>query len=190
MISEVKIEALRGHLREHMEKCLDHMKQEFSAVRTGKASPALVENIGIDYYGTTTKLRDLANITAPEPRLLVIQPYDPSSVSTIEKALSQSQLGINPVSDGKILRLPIPELSEERRASLTKQVKGKAEETRVAVRNVRRDGNELAKKANKDSLLTEDGHKQMLEDIQKMTDDYIKKIDHELHAKENELMNI
>jgi len=186
----VTIDKLVDHLMERMDKTVEHMKTDFTAIRTGKASPALVENIMIDYYGTQCRLRELAGITCPEPRLIVIQPYDPSSVGTIEKAISKSNIGINPVNDGKILRLPIPELSEERRASLTKQVSSRAEDARVAVRNVRREGNEAAKKGQKDSEITEDELKDMLTDIQELTDNTIAEIDKILKAKESELMKI
>jgi ribosome recycling factor len=132
----------------------------------------------------------LAGITTPEPRLLVIQPWDPSSVPVIEKSILASSLGISPVSDGRVLRLPIPELSEERRAQLAKQVKNRAEEARVSIRNVRREGNDIAKKAQKNSEITEDDLKSMLDDIQKLTDNYIKDIDKDLEAKDNELMTV
>lgn len=184
------INKLVEQLMDKMDKAIDHMKVEFAAVRTGKASPALVENIQIDYYGTTVKLKELAGITTPEARLLVIQPYDPGSTGAIEKAIRSSNIGINPINDGKILRLPIPELSEDRRASLSKQVATKAEETRVAVRNIRREGNDLAKKAQKASEITEDDLKLMLEEIQETTDNSISEIDKVLAAKEKELMHI
>ena len=189
-MSTIDIDSLTEHLMERMDKTIEHMKSDFSAYRTGKASPALVENILIDYYGTSTRLKELAGITVPEPRLLVIQPYDPSSVPTIEKAISSSNIGINPVSDGKILRLPIPELSEERRSSLTKQVNTRTEEARVAIRNIRREGNDIAKKAEKSSDITEDDLKFVLKEIQELTDSSIEEIDKILQAKENELMNI
>ena len=184
------INKLVEQLMDKMDKAIEHMKTDFAAVRTGKASPALVENIQIDYYGTNVKLRELAGITTPEARLLVIQPYDPSSTGAIEKAIRTSNIGINPINDGKILRLPIPELSEDRRASLSKQVATKAEETRVAVRNIRREGNDLAKKAQKASEITEDDLKSMLEEIQEITDSSISEIDKILAAKEKELMHI
>ena len=186
----VEIDELMDHTEEHMMKAVEIMQNDFSTIRTGKASPALVDGMLIDYYGTPTKLKELAGITTPEPRLLVIQPWDPSSVQLIEKAIMSSSIGISPVSDGRILRLPIPELSEERRASLAKQVKGRAEEARIAIRNVRRDSNEVAKKAEKASDITEDDLKDMLTDIQKLTDDYIKEIDESLHKKDDELMNL
>lgn len=184
------VDKLTDQLMDKMHKAIEHMKTEFAAIRTGKASPHLVENISIDYYGTAVKLKELAGITTPEARLLVIQPYDPGSVGTIEKAIRASNIGINPINDGKILRLPVPELSEERRAALSKQVSVKAEETRVAVRNIRREGNELAKKAQKNSEITEDELKLMIEDIQEITDSSISEIDKILAAKEKELMHI
>ncbi len=189
-MSTVPIGELVDYVEEHMMKANEHLKNEVAAVRTGKASPAIVENILVDYYGTSTRLRELAGITAPEARLLVIQPWDPSSVSAIEKAILASKIGISPVNDGKIIRLPIPELSEERRNALIKQVRTMAEDTRVAIRNIRRDGNDSAKKAQKGSEITEDELKGMLEKIQKLTDDYIKEIDEIVAKKEKELISI
>jgi len=189
-MSNVSITELLDYVEEHMMKAVDHLKNELAGIRTGKASPALVENIMVEYYGTSTRLKELAGITAPEPRLLVIQPWDPSSVSAIEKAILGSKIGISPVNDGKIIRLPIPELSEERRNSLVKQVRSLAEDNRVAIRNVRRDGNEIAKKAQKNSEITEDDLKGMLEKIQKLTDDYIKEVDDIVAKKEKELLSI
>ncbi len=189
-MSAIPIEGLVDYVEEHMMKANEHLKNEVAAVRTGKASPTIIENIMVDYYGTSTRLKELAGITAPEARLLVIQPWDPSSVQAIEKAILASKIGISPVSDGKIIRLPIPELSEERRVALVKQVHTMAEDTRIVVRNVRRDGNEGAKKAQKSSLITEDELKNMLEKIQKLTDDYIKEIDGIVEKKEKELTSI
>jgi ribosome recycling factor len=186
----IGIDELMDHAEEHMMKTVEVMLSDFAAIRTGKASPTLVEGITVDYYGTPTRLKELAGITTPEPRLLVVQPWDPSSMQTIEKALLASNLGISPVNDGRVLRLPIPELSEERRATLAKQVKGRAEEARVAIRNIRRDANDHAKKAQKNSDITEDDLKDMLEDIQKLTDNYIKEIDNALAKKEEELMSV
>jgi len=186
----VDIDGLLDYTEEHMLKAVEVMKSDFAAIRTGKASPALVEGILVDYYGTPTRLKELAGITTPEARLIVIQPWDPSCVPLIEKAILASNLGISPVSDGKILRLPMPELTEERRKALTKQVKARAEEAKVAVRNIRRDSNDAAKKAKKESLITEDDLSDMLESIQELTDKYIKKIDAVLKEKEEELMTI
>ena len=186
----VAIDDLLDNTEEHMMKTIEVMQSDFSAIRTGKASPALIENMTIDYYGTPTKLKELAGITTPEPRLLVVQPWDPSSVQVIEKSIQASDLGISPVSDGRMLRLPIPELSEERRETLAKQVRTRAEEAKIAIRNIRRDSNDTAKKAQKASEITEDDLKGMLEDIQKLTDNYIKEIDTILKKKEDELLNI
>jgi len=171
-------------------KAEEAMKSDFAAVRTGKASPGLVENIHVEYYGTSTRLRDIAGITTPEPRLLVVQPWDPSAIGAIEKAIQISGIGISPVSDGRIIRLPIPDLSEERRNSLAKQVKSRSEDARIAIRNIRREGNEAAKKAQKNSEITEDDLKGALEQIQKLTDDYIKSIDKHLADKEKELLTV
>ena len=184
------VETLMDEVEKKMMSALDALERDFGAYRTGMASPSLVEGLMVDYYGTQTRMKEIAGITTPEPRLLVIQPWDPSSVATIEKAVIASNLGISPVSDGRLLRLPIPELSEERRATLAKQVKSRAEDARIAVRNIRRDANDTAKKSQKASDITEDDLKDMLEQIQKLTDDYIKEVDLILSKKEDELMNI
>jgi len=186
----MSIARITDAVEERMMKVIDAMEGDFAAVRTGKASPALVENIMVEYYGTPTRMKELAGITTPEARLLVIQPWDPSSLAAVEKAIIAANIGISPVNDGRVIRLPIPELSAERRASLTKQVKARAEEAKVAVRNVRRDGNEEAKTAKKNSDITEDELKKMLDDIQKTTDGYIKQIDDLLAKKEKELMTV
>ncbi len=189
-MSDVSIELLLDDTEEHMMKAIDAMKVDFAGVRTGKASPALVENIMVDYYGTSTRMKELAGITTPEARMLVIQPWDQNAVPAIEKAIIASNIGISPVNDGRILRLPVPELSEERRLRLTKQVKTRAEDAKVSLRNVRRDANDVAKKAQKNSEITEDDLKDMLNDIQKLTDDYTKEIETLLHDKESDLMNL
>lgn len=184
------LENLMDELEEKMMMAEDAMKADFQAIRTGKASPALVENIQAEYYGAMTRIKDMAGITTPEPRLLVIQPWDQTAVKAIEKALIDSNLGISPVSDGKLIRLPIPPLSEDRRKTLAKQVKSRAEEAKISIRNARRDGNEAAKKAQKASEITEDELKKLNDDIQKLTDSYIKKIDECAAEKETELMAI
>lgn len=175
---------------ERMGKCGEYLHGELSGLRTGKASPSLVENVTVDYYGTQTQLRELAGISTPEPRLIVINAYDPSSLQGIEKAILAANLGVTPMNDGKIIRIPIPELSEERRQEMTKIAKTIAEEQRVAVRNVRRDANDSVKALQKDSKITEDERSDTLEEIQKSTDEYIKKIDAMLAAKEQELMEV
>ena len=184
------VDNLMDSLEENMMKSEDALSNNFNAIRTGKASPALVENITFEYYGTQTRIRDAAGISAPEPRLLVIQPWDASAVKSIEKAILSSNLGITPMNDGKTLKLPIPELSQERRTALSKQAKAGAEEAKVALRNIRRDGNDAVKKFEKDGEITEDERKKMLDDIQKMTDSYIAKVDAMLAVKEKELMTI
>ncbi len=186
----VAIDDLMDYTEEHMMKAEEALQHDLNSVRTGKASPALVENIMVNYYGTSTRLKEIAGITVPEPRLMVIQPWDQNAVSAIEKAIIASDIGISPVSDGKVLRLPIPELSEERREKLVKQVKHRGEEAKIAIRNIRRDSNEIAKKAQKASEITEDDLRDMLEDIQKMTDKYIADIEKVINDKEQELMTI
>jgi len=173
---------------DRMTKCMDHMRTQFAALRTGKASPALVENVSVQYYGTPTRLREIANISTPEPRLIVINSYDPNALKDIEKAIMAANLGVTPMSDGKVIRVPIPELSQERRAEITKVAKRMAEENRVAIRNVRRDMNEIAKNLEKNHKITEDERDHGLKEIQKLTDDHIKKTDEGLAAKEKEVM--
>ena len=177
-------------LEEKMEKSESSMRHDLGAIRTGKASPSLVEGLLVDYYGVQTRLRDMAQINAPEPRLLTIQPWDASAVQAVEKAIKASNLGIMPNSDGRLIRLPIPELSEDRRKTLVKQVKARSEEAKVAVRNARRDGNEAVKKAQKASEITEDESKKMTEDVQKLLDRYIAGMDKMLAEKEKELMTV
>ncbi|MDD3885704.1 MAG: ribosome recycling factor [Victivallaceae bacterium] len=181
---------LMDTLEEHMMKTEDALKNAFNGIRTGKASPALVENVMVEYYGTPTRLRELAGITTPEPRLLVVQPWDTSAVPKVEKALLAANIGITPVSDGKTLKLPIPELSQDRRAALAKQAKAAVEDGKVALRNIRREGNDAVKKFEKDGDITEDERKKMLDDIQKLTDRYIASLDNELAAKDKELMTV
>lgn len=175
---------------EAMEKSVNYMIHEFASVRTGKASPALVENIDVEAYGASMKLKQLALITTPEARLLVIQPFDASTARDIEKAIKESKIGINPLVDGKIIRLPIPELSEERRKDLVKTIKQMAEEARVRVRGHRRDGIDGVKKLQKAGDLTEDGLRDAEADIQEFTDKYVKKIDDAVSAKEADIMRI
>ena len=173
-----------------MEKSVDYMVHEFSAVRTGKASPALVENVDVEAYGSAMKLKQLALITTPEPRLLVVQPFDAGTVRDIEKALKESKIGITPQVDGKIIRLPIPELSEERRKDLVKSLRQMAEEARVRVRANRRTAVDEARKMQKASELTEDGLHDLETDVQKLTDKSVKEIDEHLERKEAEVMKI
>ena len=175
---------------EGMEKALDFMKHEFSSVRTGKASPALVEGIDVDAYGSVMKLKQLALISTPEPRLLIIQPFDASTTKPIEKAINESKIGITPSVDGKLIRLPIPELSEERRKDLVKTIKTMAEETRVRVRAARRHAMDAAKRMQKDGGLTEDDLKSAETQIQKLTDKYVADVDSQVASKEADIMKI
>jgi len=173
-----------------MERGFEYMQHEFAAVRTGKASPALVENIDVEAYGSSMKLKQLALITTPEPRLLVIQPFDASTTKDIEKAIKESKIGINPAVDGKIIRLPIPALSEERRKDLVKGIKQMAEEARVRVRSSRREGIDSLKKAQKDGKITEDDLTSYEKEIQKLTDGFVKKIDDSFATKEAEILKV
>lgn len=175
---------------EGMEKALDFMKHEFSSVRTGKASPALVEGIDVDAYGSSMKLKQLALISAPEPRLLIIQPFDVSNVRPIEKAINESKIGITPSVDGKLIRLPIPELSEERRKDLVKTIKTMAEETRVRIRAARRHAMDTAKKKQKEGDLTEDELESGEAQIQKLTDKFVADVDAQVAAKEADIMRV
>ncbi len=181
---------LMDELEEKMMNAEEAMKHDFTGIRTGKASTALVEGIQVEYYGSMSRLKDIAGLSTPDPRTVAIQPWDKSALAAIEKAIINSQLGISPVNDGKIIRLPIPPLTEERRSQLAKQVKSRCEEAKISIRNIRRDGNEAVKKAEKDSEITEDERKSMLEDIQKLTDDYIKQLDVIAADKEKDLMSI
>src|SRR6476469_1678282 len=173
-----------------MEKGVEYMLHEFAAVRTGKASPALVENIDVEAYGTSMKLKQLALISTPEPRLLLIQPFDASVTKSIEKALKESKIGITPAVDGKLIRLPIPELSEERRKDLVKSLKQMAEEARVRVRANRRTAMDEAKKLEKEGGVTEDQLRDAEGAIQKLTDRFVKSIDDHLERKDAEVMKV
>lgn len=173
-----------------MDKSVQFLHQELNGLRTGKASPGLVENINVDYYGAPTRLRQLAGIATPEPRLIVINPYDPTALQAIEKAILAANIGITPINDGRIIRIPIPELSEERRKELVKVAHRMAEEAKVALRNVRREANEHIKSIQKGGTITEDERAHGLKEIQKYTDDYTKKVDDLLAAKEKDVLAI
>jgi ribosome recycling factor len=173
-----------------MEKSVDYMVHEFASVRTGKASPALVENVDVEAYGSSMKLKQLALITTPEPRLLVVQPFDASTIRDIEKALKESKIGIMPLVDGKIIRLPVPELSEERRKELAKSLRQMAEEARVRVRGNRRSAMDDAKKLQKSGDLTEDGLRDLEAEVQKLTDRFVKSVDEHFERKEAEIMRV
>ncbi|MBQ3078476.1 MAG: ribosome recycling factor [Clostridia bacterium] len=173
-----------------MEKTLVALKKEFSTLRAGRANPQILDKIVVDYYGTPTALSGVANISSPEPRMLVIAPWETKMIGPIEKEIQKSDLGINPSNDGRVIRLVIPELNEERRKELCKQVKKAAEESKVAVRNIRRDAMEAFKKMKKDSQITEDDQKTAETQLQKAVDDYIKNIDKVSQEKEKEIMSV
>lgn len=173
-----------------VEKSISFYKEELKGVRTGRASVAMFENIKVDYYGTPTALPGVASLSAPEPRVVVISPWDTSLIPVIEKALQASQMGFNPSNDGKVVRVPFPPLTEERRKELVKVVKKMGEDAKVVVRNERRDSNDKIKKQEKDKEISEDQSKKMQDDIQKATDEAVKKIDEITAVKEKEIMEI
>lgn len=176
--------------KEKMEKTLSVLKQDLNTVRAGRANASLLDQISIDYYGTMTPVKNLANIQTPDPRSITITPFDPSAAKLIEKAIQASDIGINPNSDGKVIRLVIPPLTEDRRKDLTKIIKKMGEESKVAVRNCRRDANDQIKKDEKAGLLTEDDVKADLDEIQKLTDKCMKDIDALISEKDKELMEL
>ena len=184
------IDEILLHCEEHMGKAVEYLHNEFAGLRSGKASPAMVDNVEVDAYGNKMKLNALGTISTPEPRLIVINPFDPSTLPDIEKGILAANLGITPMNDGRIIRIPIPELSEERRKEMLKVAKNYSEEQRVAVRNIRRDANDQAKALQKDGTIGEDERDDAFDDIQKATDKYIKQIDDMLSAKEVEVMEV
>ena len=173
-----------------MDRTLDHLEEDFDAVRAGRANAKVLDRICVEYYGSETPLNGVATISSPDARTLVIQPWDTKLLKDIQKAILTSDLGINPQNDGRVIRLVFPQLTEERRRDLTKQVKKYAEEAKVAMRNIRRDGMDYVKKLKKNSEITEDDQKKAEKDLQDMLDKYIKKVDSALAAKEKELMAI
>nr|WP_027363816.1 ribosome recycling factor [Desulfotruncus alcoholivorax] len=174
----------------NMVKTVEVLTKEFATMRAGRATPSLLEKIVVQYYGTLTPISQLANISAPEARLLVVQPWDKTVLPDIEKAILKSDLGITPASDGNVIRLAIPQLTQERRAELVKVIKKKAEEGRVAVRNIRRDANDTLKSQQKNGEISEDEQRRLQDEVQKLTDKYIKEIDNLLAAKEKEIMTV
>ena len=175
---------------ERMKKTIASLKEGYAALRTGRASASLFDKIKIDYYGEKTPLGQTANISIPEARLIVIQPWDKAMIGEIEKAIRASELSLNPSNDGKVIRIAVPPLTEERRKELVKLAKNQAEQSRVAVRNIRRDGNEELKKLLKDGELTEDEEAKSSEELQKVTDSYISKVNQTLEEKEAEIMEV
>ncbi|TLY37538.1 MAG: ribosome recycling factor [Nitrospirae bacterium] len=183
-------EALKRKATEKMEGQLEHLRHEFTGLRTGRASVSLLDQIKVDYYGTPTPLKQVATLATPESRLITVQPFEPRLLKDIEKAIMASDLGLTPASDGKVIRLPLPPLTEERRKDLAKIAKRLAEEVRVHIRNIRRDVLDEVKKLQKDSKVTEDEAKKSHDEIQKLTDGYIQKVDDVLKKKEAEITEI
>jgi len=184
------IENFLGDATQRMDKSVEATHEHFNSVRTGRATPALLDRIQIDYYGTPTPLKNLATINAPEPRLLTIQPFDPTSIKSVEKAIQESDLGLTPSNDGKLIRLPIPQLTEERRKELVKLVRSMAEEGRVAVRNVRRDAIKHLEELVKNGDTGDDDERAAEQRVQKLTDEHVAKIDDLLKRKEAEIMEV
>jgi ribosome recycling factor len=176
--------------REHMDKALDAMRREFTTVRTGKASPALLDTVRVDAYGSKMPLNQVANVSAPEPRLLIVQPWDKGLMTAVEKAIKSAELGLNPSSDGSILRVPIPALTEERRKEMVKTLHKMAEEGRVAVRHARQEANKDLKRRETEGEISEDDARREMEQVQKLTDDYIHKVEQLLKAREAEVMEV
>jgi ribosome recycling factor len=181
---------LHDELEEKMKKTLKVLKEDLNGIRAGRANPALLDKIMVNYYGTPTPLKQIASVSAPEPRLLVIQPYDVSSIQSIEKAITQSDLGINPSNDGKLIRLAIPQLTEERRKELNKIVRKTGEETKIALRNLRRETNDKLKKMEKDNELNEDNLKKAEDEVQKITDKYVGTVEEYVEQKEKEMLEV
>ena len=184
------VKDVEANLKTRMEKALADLSHEMAGIRTGRASLSILDHIRVDYYGTPTPLNQVANLHVPEPSLITIQPWDVSQIGPIERAIRVSDLGLNPANDGKVIRLPIPPLTEERRKELVKKLHGVAEHHRVSVRNIRRDGNEAVKKLLKDKKITEDDDKRAHDEIQKMTDGYMQKLDSAVKVKEKEILEI
>ena len=184
------VKEVESSLKTRMEKAVSDLQHEMASIRTGRASLSILDHIRVDYYGTPTPLNQLANLHVPEPSLITIQPWDLSQIGPIEKSIRASDLGLNPANDGKLIRLPIPPLTEERRKELVKRLHHIAEDHRVAVRNIRRDGNEAVKKLLKDKKISEDEEKRGHELIQKMTDSHMEKLDSAAKVKEKEILEI
>ena len=175
---------------DRMQKTLDNLNEEFATIRAGRANPGVLNKVLVDYYGSPTPIQQMANISVPEARILMIQPWDRSTIKNIERAIQASDIGINPNNDGSVIRLVFPELTEERRKDLSKDVKKKGEAAKVAIRNIRRDCVETIKKAQKAGEITEDDQKKDEEEAQKLTDKYIGKVDKAIEAKTKEIMTV
>ena len=192
-VSMAAIPALKdsfGQLKTRMDKAVEDFRKEMTATRTGRASVHMLDGITVEAYGSEMPLNQLANVSAPEPQLITVQPWDVSQIGAIEKAIRSSDLGLNPMNDGKLVRVPVPALTEERRKDMVKHLHKVLEEHRTAVRNIRRDGNDTIKKALKDKKITEDEERGAMENLQKLTDDEIKKMEEMAKGKEKEVMSV
>ncbi len=178
------------NLKTRMEKAVEDFRREMASLRTGRASVHMLDTVSVEYYGSQMPLNQIAQVHAPEPQLITVQPFDPTSLGAIEKAIRTADLGLNPMNDGKVIRVPVPALTEDRRKDMVKHLNKILEEHRTAVRNIRRDGNDAIKKAMKDKKVTEDEEKRSLDEIQKLTDDEIRKMEDMSRAKEKEVMEI
>ena len=181
---------IRAQLKTRMEKAVEDFRKAMAATRTGRASVHMLDSVSVDYYGSQMPLNQIAQVHAPEPQMITVQPFDQSQVGAIEKAIRSAELGLNPMNDGKLIRVPIPPLTAERRQDMVKHLHKALEEHRTAVRNIRRDGNEAIKKALKDKKISEDEEKRSLDEIQKLTDDEIKKMEDMSKAKEKEVLEL
>jgi ribosome recycling factor len=184
------VKEIESSAKQRMEKALEDLQHAMATIRTGRASVHLLDNVRVDYYGTPTPVNQVANLHAPEPGLITITPWDVSQIGPIEKAVRAAELGVNPSNDGKMIRIPVPPLNEERRKELVKKLHGVAEDHRVAVRNIRRDSNEHVKKLSKEKTISEDEDRRAHEEMQKLTDAHMLKLDQAARAKEKEILEI
>jgi ribosome recycling factor len=184
------VKEIEGSAKTRMEKAISDLMHAMATIRTGRASVNLLDNVRVDYYGTPTPINQVGNLHVPEPTLLTVQPWDVSQINAIEKAIRSADLGLNPMNDGKIIRIPIPPLTQERRKDLVKQLHHVAEEHRVSIRNIRRDANEQLKKLLKDKAISEDDERRALDEVQKLTDTEMKKLEEAAKAKEKEILEL
>lgn len=184
------VKDVETHAKTRMDKAIGDLQHSMSTIRTGRANINLLDNVRVDFYGTPTPVNQVGNLHVPEPGMITIQPWDVSQIAPIEKAIRQAELGVNPSNDGKLIRIPIPPLNEERRKELAKKLSGVAEDHRVAIRNIRRDSNEQFKKLLKDKKISEDEERRALDEIQKLTDSYMSKLDQTAKIKEKEILEI
>jgi ribosome recycling factor len=190
MADSAPLKEIRQQLKTRMDKAVEDFRKAMAATRTGRASVHMLDTVHVDYYGSQMPLNQIAQVHAPEPQMITVQPYDGSQLPAIEKAIRGAELGLNPMNDGKLIRVPVPALTQERRQEMVKSLHKTLEEHRTAVRNIRRDGNDAIKKAMKDKKITEDDEKRSLDEIQKLTDDEIKKMEEMSKSKEKEVLEI